>query len=100
MPTRRFLTVPLPGRVASPPPPGFWPCRRARSGRHGGCHRVVVTVTGQRRALPRPATWRTVAALAALTGVAVLPYLAGVLVPYHVNDLDQLSLAEVASGRH
>jgi hypothetical protein len=35
-----------------------------------------------------------------LTGLAVLPYLAGVLAPYYANDLDELSLAEVASGRH
>jgi hypothetical protein len=62
-----------------------------------------VIVHERRRApdvLPRPATWRTVALLAAVTGLAVLPYLAGVLVPYYANGLDELSLAEVASGRH
>ncbi len=48
----------------------------------------------------RPATWRTVTLLGVLTGLAVLPYLAGVLVPYYANDLDELPLAEVASGRH
>lgn len=38
--------------------------------------------------------------LAAVALVAVLPYLAGVLLPYYVNDLHHLPLGEVASGRH
>ena len=32
--------------------------------------------------------------------LAVLPYVAGVLIPYYVNDLYHLPLEEVASGRH
>ena len=38
--------------------------------------------------------------LAGLALLSLVPYLAGVLVPYYVNDLDSLPLAEVASGRH
>ena len=49
---------------------------------------------------PRPAGNRTVTLLAALAALSLAPYLAGVLVPYYVNDLDALPLAEVASGRH
>ena len=40
------------------------------------------------------------AVLAALTALTLAPYLAGVLLPYYVNDLDSLPLAEVAGGRH
>ncbi|MGY1607268.1 hypothetical protein [Geodermatophilus sp. SYSU D00700] len=46
----------------------------------------------------RPRRW-----LAAYLGgvlAAVLPYGAGVLLPYYVNGLHRLPLAEVASGRH
>ncbi|GAB3195016.1 hypothetical protein GCM10027261_14280 [Geodermatophilus arenarius] len=46
----------------------------------------------------RPRRW-----LAAYCGgvlAAVLPYGAGVLLPYFVNGLHRLPLAEVASGRH
>ena len=46
----------------------------------------------------RPRRW-----LAAYCGgvlAAVLPYGAGVLLPYYVNGLHRLPLAEVASGRH
>ncbi|MGY1855995.1 hypothetical protein [Modestobacter sp. SYSU DS0290] len=49
---------------------------------------------------PRPARGRTVALLAAGTGLALAPWLAGVLVPYYVNDLDALPLAELTSGAH
>lgn len=52
------------------------------------------------RTAPRPAGGRTVALLAALAALAMAPYLAGVLVPYHVNDLDDLPLAELTSGAH
>ena len=51
-------------------------------------------------ALPRPVGGRRVALLAGLTVLAVAPYLVGLLVPYHVNDLDALPLAEVSSGAH
>jgi hypothetical protein len=44
--------------------------------------------------------WRFVLVLALAAMIAVLPYLAGVLLPYYVNDLDALPLSEVASGRH
>ncbi|WP_346622416.1 hypothetical protein [Blastococcus montanus] len=47
-----------------------------------------------------PRSWRSVVVLAACVVVAVAPYLAGVLIPYYVNDLDALPLAEVASGAH
>lgn len=57
------------------------------------------------RTLPPPDTRadggrRTVGLLALLVVLAVAPYLAGVLVPYYVNDLDELPLAEVAGGGH
>ena len=45
-------------------------------------------------------SWRFVAYLSGLLELGVAPYLAGVLIPYYVNDLDALPLAEVASGRH
>ena len=48
----------------------------------------------------RTVTWRPVAVLAVLAVLGVAPYLAGVLIPYYVNDLDALPLAEVASGAH
>lgn len=40
------------------------------------------------------------ALLTGLTALSLAPYLAGVLLPYYVNDLDALPLAEVSSGRH
>lgn len=43
---------------------------------------------------------RRVALLAAIAVLVVAPYLAGVLVPYYVNDLDAVPLAEVAGGAH
>ena len=55
---------------------------------------VPAATTGRR------VTWRTVAVLAALTVCAVAPYLGGVLIPYYVNDLDELPLSELASGAH
>ena len=35
-----------------------------------------------------------------LAGLSALPFAAGVLLPYYVNGLHRLPLAEVASGRH
>ncbi|MCZ2837203.1 hypothetical protein [Modestobacter sp. VKM Ac-2985] len=49
---------------------------------------------------PPPVHGRRVALLAAIAVLAVAPYLAGVLVPYYVNDLDAVPLAEVAGGAH
>ncbi|KGH47243.1 hypothetical protein IN07_07525 [Modestobacter caceresii] len=49
---------------------------------------------------PRPVGRRRVALLAGSTVLAVAPYLAGILVPYYVNDLDVLPLAEVSSGAY
>ncbi|MGY1844042.1 hypothetical protein [Modestobacter sp. SYSU DS0875] len=51
-------------------------------------------------AQPRPADGRRVALLAAGTALALAPWLAGVLVPYYVNDLDALPLSELTSGAH
>ena len=48
----------------------------------------------------RPRGWASLGLLSLCLVVAVAPYLAGVLIPYYVNDLDALPLAEVASGRH
>ena len=48
----------------------------------------------------RPRTWRSVGVLAAWAVFCAAPYLAGVLIPYYVNDLDALPLAEVAGGGH
>ena len=48
----------------------------------------------------RPRTWRSVGVLAAWAVFCAVPYLAGVLIPYYVNDLDALPLAEVAGGGH
>ena len=45
-------------------------------------------------------SWRFVAYLSGLLVLGVAPYLAGVLIPYYVNDLDSLPLAEVAGGGH
>lgn len=47
-----------------------------------------------------PATSRSVATLAAVAVVAVLPYAVGVLLPFAVNDLHRYPLAEVAGGAH
>lgn len=47
-----------------------------------------------------PRSGRSVVLLAVWLVVAAVPYLAGVLIPYYVNDLDALPLAEVASGAH
>ena len=47
-----------------------------------------------------PRTWRPVVVLALWLGLSVSPFLAGVLIPYYVNDLDALPLAELASGAH
>jgi hypothetical protein len=44
--------------------------------------------------------WRMVRWLTVLAGLVTVPYLAGVLLPYYVNGLHELPLAEVASGRH
>jgi hypothetical protein len=44
--------------------------------------------------------WRPVLVLSLAAVIVVLPYAVGVLLPYYVNDLDQLPLSEVASGRH
>ncbi|MDP5182091.1 hypothetical protein QOZ88_05530 [Blastococcus sp. BMG 814] len=53
------------------------------------------------RTVDAPArSWRSVAVLTACVVVAAAPYLAGVLIPYYVNGLDALPLAEVASGAH
>ncbi|WP_222193353.1 hypothetical protein [Modestobacter italicus] len=52
------------------------------------------------RTAPRPAGGRAVALFAGLAALAMAPYLAGVLVPYYVNDLDALPLAELTSGAH
>jgi hypothetical protein len=51
----------------------------------------------------RPRTssgWRLVRFLTAVAALVTVPYLAGVLLPYYVNGLHELPLAEVASGRH
>jgi hypothetical protein len=58
------------------------------------------TLRGTTAGTGRKVTWRLVAVLATLTVCAVAPYLAGVLIPYYVNDLDELPLSEVASGAH
>jgi hypothetical protein len=47
-----------------------------------------------------PRTWRSVVVLTIALVVCVAPFVAGVLIPYYVNDLDALPLAEVASGAH
>ena len=44
--------------------------------------------------------WRVVLVLTLAAVLVVLPYFIGVLLPYYVNDLDDLPLAEVASGAH
>ena len=44
--------------------------------------------------------WRLVAVLAGALLVTLAMYVAGVLLPYYVNDLHRLPLAEVASGAH
>ena len=44
--------------------------------------------------------WSRVLWLAVAAVLVVAPYLAGVVLPYFVNDLHQLPLSEVASGRH
>lgn len=49
----------------------------------------------------RPAvSRRSVVGLALTAALSVAPYLTGVLIPYYVNDLDELPLSEVASGLH
>ena len=49
---------------------------------------------------PARVTWRRAGVLLVGVAVVVAPYLAGVVVPYYVNDLDRLSPAEVQSGAH
>ena len=44
--------------------------------------------------------WRHVAVLAAAVLVPLLMFGAGVLLPYYVNDLHRLPLAELTSGAH
>jgi hypothetical protein len=44
--------------------------------------------------------WRLVGFLTAMAVLITVPYLIGVLLPYYVNGLHELPLAEVASGRH
>jgi hypothetical protein len=52
-------------------------------------------------ALPRTDHgWRQVRWLGALAVLVTAPYLVGVLLPYYVNGLHHLPLAEVASGLH
>jgi len=53
-------------------------------------------VPGQR---PGP-TPRLLAFVTSVAGLSALPFGLGVLLPYYVNGLDRLPLAEVASGRY
>ncbi len=46
------------------------------------------------------AGWRLLAVLAGALLVPLAMYVAGVLLPYYVNDLHRLTLAEVTSGAH
>lgn len=46
------------------------------------------------------AGWRGITVLTAAVLAAIAMYGVGVLLPYYVNDLDRLPLAEVASGAH
>lgn len=57
----------------------------------------VVTARGVASAGIR---WREIAVLAVAVLSAVAMYVAGVLLPYYVNDLHLLPLAEVTSGAH
>jgi hypothetical protein len=49
---------------------------------------------------PSVVGWRLVAVLTGGLLVPLAMYVAGVLLPYYVNDLHRLPLAEVASGAH
>jgi hypothetical protein len=51
-------------------------------------------------ALSPTRTWRPVLALTVAAVVVVVPYLAGILLPFYVNGLDELPLSEVTSGRY
>lgn len=59
-----------------------------------------MTAPAREEATSQPVHARRVGVLALCTVVVLAPYLAGVLVPYYVNDLDAVPLAEVASGMH
>lgn len=60
-----------------------------------------MTALGTRPADPvRRLPWSRVAVLALVPAVPLAAYAAGVLLPYHVNDLDELPLEEVAGGAH
>lgn len=52
------------------------------------------------RPLEDPPTWRFQLGGLLLVGLVAASYLLGVLVPYWVNDLHRLPLAEVAGGAH
>lgn len=60
----------------------------------------MTTVGTQRDDAVRVLPWRRLAVLLLVPAVPLAAYAAGVLLPYYVNDLDALSLQEVAGGRH
>ena len=68
------------------------------------CHRpvgAILTGVEVRQAPGPPAiTARGPLVLLGVVVVIVVAYVAGVVVPYYVNDLDRLPLAEVAGGAH
>ena len=47
-----------------------------------------------------PRTWRSVIVLTIWLGVCVAPFVVGLVIPYYVNGLDALPLAELTSGAY
>ncbi|TFV78164.1 hypothetical protein E4P39_02670 [Blastococcus sp. CT_GayMR19] len=62
---------------------------------------VAVTVTVTKEAdTSTPRTWRSVVVLVAWLVACVAPFVVGLVIPYYVNGLDALPLAELTSGAH
>jgi hypothetical protein len=74
------------------------PGQAARRLRSAQCHTDRVEAR-QSSAAPTITARGPVILLGVVVGI-VLAFVAGVVLPYYVNDLDRLPLAEVVSGRH
>ena len=59
-----------------------------------------MSVLMEARTVERSASWRLPVVWLSAVAILALLWIAGVLVPYYVNDLDRLSVGELTSGAH
>lgn len=94
-----LMAVPVAGAVHVSPDPRC-PIASVTSQALRGPYGPEMSPLVEERSVERSASWRMPAIWLAAVALLALLWVAGVLVPYYVNDLDRLSGDELTSGAH